>query len=148
MSLCGVDIMKLTITAKHCVISERSSEYIEKQVRKLDQFLPDFPTDGVSIDIMVEKQHKRSAIRVDKDKKELSEKNVHPIIDHPVYFEVAIKMVLPVKPLIVASQGKSVDEAVKTGFVRLQRMLQQYKGKYFKDFTEYYDRRTIRKGEE
>lgn len=139
--------MKYTITAKHCRVSDASNNYIEKQIRKLDQFLPDFPVDGVIVDIVVEKQHKRSVDRVDKDNEELREKNIRPMIDHPVYFEVAMKMTLPVKPLIVTSQGKSVDEAVKAGFIRLQRMLQQYKGKHFKDFTEYFDRRTIRKEE-
>ncbi|MDP3941975.1 MAG: HPF/RaiA family ribosome-associated protein [bacterium] len=137
--------MKYTITAKHSVLSETSKAYAEKQVRKLDQFLPDFPMDGVILDIVIEKYHKRSLESTKKDKEEFKGKEVRPSIDHPVYFEVTIKMVLPVKPLVVTKLGKSVDEAVKLGFLKLQRMLQQYKGKHFKDVSEYYDRKTIRK---
>lgn len=140
--------MKYTITAKQCKVSEMAKDYIEKQLTKLDSFLPYFPPDGTFVTILVRKSHKHHLSHIGErisEDGETRSKESRSTVDHPIYYEGMIKLSLPIKPLVVESKGKSMNEVLANGFLLIHKELQEYKGKHFKGHSEYYDQRSIRK---
>lgn len=117
---------------------------------KLDSFLPDFPPDGVYISILIKKSYKHHLGHIGERRLEDGEvrsKQPRREVDHPIYFEGVFNIVLPIKPMIVETEGKSIEEMLANGFLLLHKGLRIYKGKYFKGHSEYRDRRSIRKEE-
>lgn len=128
--------MKYTVSTKHCILSEKTLKHLRRHIEKLDQMLPGFDPDLVSLDIVFRRKRERK----------LNHTNPTPKAPDFIYFEGTIKMVLPKKPLIVCFKENTIDQAVNIGFERLFKEIETYKGKHFPNDSEFYNHDTIRKG--
>lgn len=140
--------MKYRIATKNCVLTNKTLCYVERQIRRFDRFLSGFPSDLIQLEMIVRKNHKRSRNHLEKqltEREELKIVQAHKGVDSPFYYEGKITVILPKKPLVVTAQSRSIEGVIKIAFLRLERELQRYKGKHFQDYTEYFDRETIRK---
>jgi len=120
--------MRYTITTKGCTLSEVTVRKIDQQVKKLSRFLLGFDPEVLLLEIIIKKHHTR----------------IHSLIDNPVYYDGALKLILPKKPLVAHLLGKSADDALRKGFHHLLKELKTYKGKHFKSNSEYFNQATIR----
>ncbi len=140
--------MRYAITVKKCSLSIATERKIEKQVKKLTQFLPGFSNQALFLEIVMRKHRKKSFDHLEKrliGNNEITPAGNRPLLDSPVYYDGTIKLILPKKPLIVHMLGKTADNALLNGFHTLIKELKIYKGKHFQENSEYSSQETIRK---
>jgi len=143
--------VRFTITAKKFQIEDKDYQYIERVVKKLLKLFPGKDPDYPLFDIVIRKHKKKSFDHA--EKRLISQGLAQPLhghenIDNPIYYDGTLDFILPKKRLITKMLGKTVREAIKDGFDELFIELDKYKGLHFKDDSEYFDHRTIRKEEE
>lgn len=129
--------MHFTLTTKHFKISEKDYKVIVKLTEKLLQFTPWKDPDFPLLDIIIRKHKKKS--------RNHQPLHGHETIDNPVYYDGTVDLILPKKRLVTKMLGKTVHEAIKDGFDELFGELETYKGRYFRNDSEYFDHETIRK---
>ena len=141
--------MKYTISTKHCSLSDKNLEHIEKHIEKINHMLPNLDPDTTLLDFMLRENKKRRFNYIRHETLEENQtgktiKNVNPKAPNPIYFDGTIKLVLPKKPLMVYLKGVTIDEVINTGFERLFEEIKTYKGKHYSGNSEYFDHKTIR----
>lgn len=104
---------------KNCVLSKSSYGYIDKQLKKVGRYLPNFVKDLPLIHIY--------------------------ILGHTTkgYFDGSMVLHLPKQALNAHFKSASVDNAIKFGFKKLRRELRNYKGRHFVGDSEYPSRENI-----
>ncbi|RJQ27988.1 hypothetical protein C4577_00245 [Candidatus Parcubacteria bacterium] len=141
--------MLYNISTKGFKISNVNLENIEKHIKKVARFLPQFQPnpDLMKMNIIIRKHKERRLKNKEKDL-ETSNESVHittknPKITNPFYYTGTINLVLPIKPLIVNLYGTNIDEAINNGFKQLIKELETYEGLHSPNYSGYFDRSTI-----
>lgn len=141
--------MKYTVSTKQCGLSDKTLRHIDKHIVKINQMLPGLDSDATELDFVIRQNKKKrlNHIRLETYEENHTERAIEdasPKASDPIYFDGTIKLVLPKKPLSVHLKGATIDEAINTGFDRLFKEIETYKGKHYTSDSEYFDHATIR----
>lgn len=111
--------MRLVLDTKQTELTAGDREYLQTLADKLAKQTPwdaeDYPL--LTVDIKKQKLH----------------------------YDGSLDLVLPKKRLIAHFQGKTVKVALKSGFSKLLRELDKYKGMHFRNDSEYFARNTVKR---
>lgn len=140
--------MRFIITSKHVDFSERDYACLEKNALKITKLIPWKDPDYPRLEIIIKSHKKRNLNSNDKiliAENSSNKTRGHKAIDNSTFYEGTLNLILPQKRLIARMIGKTPCETLKDGFNELMREFDIYKAKYFKEDSEHFDRRTIRK---
>lgn len=135
--------MIFQLTARNCLISAKSRQYINKHLRKITQALPNIESDLVVLRLIIKKN-------IDK----YHPPRVHPHL-HKNYadlkpalanFEGSVTFRLHKNRIYAHFKGHIIDECINLGFDRVFEKLKRYKDLHFPDESEYPDHRSFRGG--
>jgi protein-L-isoaspartate(D-aspartate) O-methyltransferase len=113
--------MIYTITAKNCSISDKWLHLIERRVKKIAKRIPFTHTDPVLLRFNIN-MHRRNG-----------------------FYDSDILLGLPYKPLYARCEGWESPEAlIEEVFDRIDKKLEEYRGKHLKSDSEYYSHESIR----
>lgn len=105
--------MVYQINLQNLKLPKFSIDYLEKEAKRLDRYLPDFAVDLSLLHIFIS-FHKTKG-----------------------YFDGSITLHLPRQALNVHFRSSLIDQAIKSGFAKLRRELKEYKGRHFMGDSEY-----------
>ncbi|MBI1863198.1 HPF/RaiA family ribosome-associated protein [Candidatus Microgenomates bacterium] len=115
--------MQFTITTKQTNLTEADYEYFEKFAAKLMKLTawdqPDFPQL-----VMTVNKHKKG--------------------NAPASYEGTLDLIIPKKRLVAKFNEKTIRSGIKSGFDKLFRELDKYKGMHFKNDSEFPKHRLIK----
>lgn len=141
--------MIYSISVKEFKMTEKMLQSIEKNVKKVLKFSPNYDSDLPLLEFIIRKHKKRSSNRVignySIDDNEIITKNKKGKNSNSTYYDGTIFLRLPFKPLAIRILGNSFDEAINSGFEKIYKDLNKYKGKHIRSDSEYPDHSTIRK---
>lgn len=143
--------MRVKIAVKGFKLSDKALLVIGKHAKKLTLFLSQIKSNLPLLDIIIRKQKKRrlnSGINSVDVVYNIKSKFAFPKIKTPFFYDGTLKLILPKRSLIVHIKGNLIEEAIKAGFSRLIKELNNYQGKHHKGNSKYFDHRSIRKIEE
>ncbi len=127
--------MRYTVTAKLCSLSQEVEGYIMQESIRLTDYLSGVDSEIPHLDIIIRKNKKKGLNNIEGKK----------VVDNPIFYDGTLKLMLPKKPLVVNILGKTIDEALKTGFKTLKKTLETYKGEHMKSYSKFKDHATLRK---
>lgn len=121
--------MRTQITAKGFRFSPTDREKINGYISKLSRHLLKFKEALPILTFVLKKDKTTSSAPKEKS---------------AYYYEGTIKLLLPKKPLIAHIRESYTIEAIESGFKRIIKELQTYKGKHFKSHSDYKNHDSIK----
>ncbi len=108
--------MILQLTLQNLKLPQKTADYLDYQVKRLDRYLPTFVEDLPLLEMIIRN---------------------HPAKE---YFEGSITLHLPKQALNAHFYSRSLDQAIKLAFQKIKKELRNYKGQHFVGQSEYPDR--------
>jgi len=138
--------MKYTITTKKFDLTDKEVGHIvEKHIKRIDRLFPKMQKDTAEMDILVRRNHQRKELgrfEIDDIDGEYIEFTA-PKLSKPFYYDGTLKFTLPKKVLVVHFYGVDLIETINSGFSKLFREIDTYKGKHYKGDSEYFNHDSI-----
>lgn len=133
--------MIFQLTAKNCQVPEASKEYINRNLSKLEQFLPDVAGDLLVLRLVIRKNVDRYHPPRTHLQQHKTYADTKPSL---AYFEGSITFRIDKNRLYVHFKGQTLDECIKRGFELIFKELKKFKNLHFSSESEYPDHNSIR----
>lgn len=133
--------MIFKLTCKNCRVTQKSRNYIDQYVNKIQRKLLKFPEDEIVLKLIIRKNVDR-----------YYPPKIH-LHTHRTYsdsktalaaYEGSITFRLLKNRFYADFKGATIDECIKTGFSRILEEIEEFRNLHYPSESDYPDRKTIR----